>query len=318
MVVEALPFVLPPGPLRSPEESVGAGPPGTIEIAEFGGDANVALGSVRRHLLINSTAALVLLFAVALIGSRFRSYVRGKELAHQIEIACSVQRDLLPSATAEVDQFDVAGDYVPVAGVSGDYYDVFSVSGGRVAFVLGDVAGKGIPAAVLMGVLHGAVRSSSWMESTLNHHDAMQNINRLLCERAAANRFATLFWSYFDPRSQHLKFINAGHCPPLLVKNGRRGPVLRLQAGGTVLGLVPGVQFEQGSVRLDAGDRLILYTDGIVEAMNASGEEFGEDRLVAVIRDHSEDTAEAMRDAILRAIVAFTEQPHSTTTERWW
>jgi hypothetical protein len=118
MVVEALPFVLPPGPLRSPEESVGAGPPGTIEIAEFGGDANVALGSVRRHLLINSTAALVLLFAVALIGSRFRSYVRGKELAHQIEIACSVQRDLLPSATAEVDQFDVAGDYVPVAAAT--------------------------------------------------------------------------------------------------------------------------------------------------------------------------------------------------------
>lgn len=307
LLVETLHFLLPAGPLRPANAwSPGDGPSGTVEIAEFFGDANVALGAVRRHLFINSSAGLLLLFALAIIGLRFRSHLRGTELEHEVEIARSVQRDLLPSAEFNLDEFDVAGDYVPVAGVSGDFYDTFSSPGGRVSFVIGDVAGKGVPAAVLMGVLHGAVRSSNWMHSARNHCEATHDINRLLCQRTAANRFATMFWAYFDPQSQHLRFINAGHCPPLLVKKAQRNSILRLLTGGPVLGLMRDVGFEQGSVRLDVGDRLILYSDGIAEAMDASGEEFGEERLIAVIRAHSEETAEALRDAILLAIEAFT------------
>jgi hypothetical protein len=306
MLVETLPFILPAGPLQLAEIHPGDGPPDSIEIAEFLGGTNVALGAVRRHLFINSSAALLLLFALAIIGSRFRSYLRGKELEHQVEIARSVQRDLLPSAVFDLDEFDIADDYVPVAGVSGDFYDTFSIPGGRVGFVIGDVAGKGVPAAVLMGVLHGAVRSSNWMQSARHHCEATDDINRLLCLRTAANRFATMFWSYFDPQTQHLSFINAGHCPPLLVKRSQRNPVLRLSAGGPVMGLIPGAEFEQGSVPLEPGDRLIFYSDGVVEAIDASGEEFGEERLLSVVRAHSEKTAEALRDAILCAIAAFT------------
>jgi hypothetical protein len=169
MLVETLPFILPDGPLRPIAIHSGDGPRGSIEIAEFLGSANVALGAVRTHPFINASAALLLLFALLIIGSRFGSYMRGKELEHQVDIARSVQRDLLPSPEFDLDDFEVAGDYVPVAGISGDFFDTFAIPGGRVGFVIGDVAGKGVPAAVLMGVLHGAVRSSNWMQSAWHH-----------------------------------------------------------------------------------------------------------------------------------------------------
>jgi len=281
-------------------------PATTVEIAEYWGAADVALWSVRTHLIINSAAAVVLLLALTTIASRFRSYLAGQELAQEIEIAKSVQRDLLPCAQCGLNGFEVAADYQSLAGVSGDFYDTFAAPGERAAFVLGDVAGTGIPAALLMGVLHGAVRSSGWRVSMLDHQEATRQLNHLLCERAADARFATMFWSYFDSYSRHLKYINAGHCPPLLVKSARRSPILRLSAGGPVLGLLAGAEFQQGSVRLDPGDCLVLYSDGIVEATNVADEEFGEDRLAAVVRMNSHETAEGIRDHVLAAVTAFT------------
>jgi sigma-B regulation protein RsbU (phosphoserine phosphatase) len=158
-----------------------------------------------------------------------------------------------------------------------------------------------------MGVLHGAVRSNGWTESPLGHQEATRQMNQLLCERAAMSRFATMFWSYFDSKSQHLKYINAGHCPPLLVvKTAHRNTILRLCSGGPVLGLLAGAEFQQGSVRLDSGDVLILYSDGIVEAANAADEEFGEGRVAAIVTTYSEDTAENIRNHILAEVDAFT------------
>ena len=308
LLVEVLPFMLPAGPLRPLQKTSGraVGPMTTIEIAESWGDADGVLWSVRRQLIINSSAALVLLFSVTTIGWRFRSYLAGRKLAQEIEVARTVQLDLLPSSQCELDDFEVSGDYSPLAEVGGDFYDAFSVPGERAAFVLGDVCGKGLPAALLMGVLHGAVRSSAWTISPLDHQEATSQMNQLLCERAATSRSATMFWSYFDYRSEHLKYINAGHCPPLLVKTPRRNTVLHLCSGGPVLGLLADAKFQQGSVRLDAGDVLILYSDGVVEATNAADEEFGEERLAAIVRAHSVDTAENIRNSILAAVDAFT------------
>ncbi len=305
LLVERLPFRFSAGMPQRRSMNSRSGPPNSIEIAEFWDDTNVVLTSVRWHLFINSSAALLLLFALALIGSRFRLYLRGNECPQQIEIARGVQRDLLPSSKCSIDRFEIAGDYTPAFGISGDFYDAFSVPGDCAAFVLGDVAGKGVPAAVLTGVLHGAVRSASWTDSAEHHCAATRSISDLLCERAASNRFATMFWSYFDPGTGLLRFINAGHCPPLLINRGNRGPLARLQTGGPVLGLLRGAQFEQGSVRLDSGDCLILYSDGIVEAMNARGEEFGEDRLAAVVRENAGTRADEIRDAILNAVDTF-------------
>ena len=158
--MERLPFRFSAGMPQRRGINPHSGPPNSIEIAEFWDGANVVLTSVRWHLFINSSAALLLLFALALIGSRFRSYLRGNEFAQQVEIARGVQRDLLPSSKCSIERFEIAGDYTPAFGISGDFYDAFSVPGDCAAFVLGDIAGKGVPAAVLTGVLHGAVRSA--------------------------------------------------------------------------------------------------------------------------------------------------------------
>jgi hypothetical protein len=308
IVAEVFPFLLPAsaapslaghysGPFRLPFA--------TIEIAELWDGSDAPLWPLKRQIAINVSAALVLLASLIVLGLRFPAYLRGREIEQEIEIARSVQRDLLPPTTCDLDDFQVAGGYSPVAGVSGDFYDTFSVHGERVAFVLGDVAGKGIPAALLMGVLHGAVRSSEWTNSPLDHLEATRQMNRLLCERAASERFATMFWSYFNPETRHLRYVNAGHCPPLLVKRSRRSPILRLTCGGPVLGMLAGTDYDQGSVRLDHGDCLILYSDGIIEAANEAGDQFGEDRLLETVRTHAGESAIEIRDHILEAIDQF-------------
>lgn len=318
LLIEVLPFML-PSPLRLVQEVAAGGkghPASTIELAEFWGGTDAALWSVRRHLMVNLAAAVALLAALAILTLRFRSYLAGRKLEQEVEIASSVQRDLLPSAQCKLEGFEIAGDYMPVSPVGGDFYDAFAVEDGRAAFVLGDVSGKGIPAALLMGVLHGAVRASGWTHSSAGHRAATREINRLLCQRASATRFATMFWSYFDPASQHLKYINAGHCPPLLLKRGHRDAVLHLSAGGPVLGVLAHAEFQQGSVRLDPGDVLVLYSDGIVEAANSAEEEFGEDRVLAAVQAHAGESAEKIRNHILAAVSAFAgaAQPQDDRT----
>ena len=298
VLVEVFPFRLPGATPRR----------GGVQIAAFLEGGGVALWPLKRSLMINSSAALMLLISLIAIALRLRSYIVGRRLEQEVEIARSVQRDLLPSSKRELDGFEVAADYLPASRVSGDFYDAFRVRTERAAFVLGDVSGKGLPAALLMGVMHGAVRSSSWTESPQQHQEATRQINGLLCERAATERYATMFWSYFDPQSQHLKYINAGHCPPLLLKASQRNTILRLSIGGPALGLLADAEYQQGSVRLEPGDVMVLYSDGIVEATNAADEEFGEDRVLAIVKAHPDDTAEAIRNHILVATEAFTGQ----------
>jgi sigma-B regulation protein RsbU (phosphoserine phosphatase) len=233
-------------------------------------------------------------------------YLAGRELKHEIDLARSVQRDLLPASKCEFEGFDVAADFTPFARVSGDFYDVFGIGRDGVAFVLGDVSGNGISAALLTGVLYGAVRSSGWTESRFDHQEATRQLNHLLCERAATSRFATMFWSYFDRWTQHLKYINAGHCPPLLVKADGRNTILHLTSGGPVLGLLNQAEFQQGSVRLDPGDVLLLYSDGFAEATNATDEEFGAKRMAAAVVAHPRATAAEIRDRIVADVNRFT------------
>lgn len=310
ILVEVFPFRL-AGPLAAP-----MGPPmhikhmrhpfSTLEMAVFLDGNSTPLWPLKRNLMINSSAALALLMSLTVIALRLRAYVAGRQLEQEVEIARTVQRDLLPSASRKLEGFELAADCVPATRVSGDFFDTFPGRAGRPAFVLGDVSGKGVPAALLMGVIHGAVRSSGWTESAMQHAEAAQELNRLLYERAATERFATMFWSYFDPASQHLHYVNAGHCPPLLLKAAHRNTILRLAIGGPVLGLLPNAAYQNGSVRLDAGDILVLYSDGIVEAANSQDEEFGEQRIQAIVAKCRNKTAEQIRDEILSAVQAFT------------
>lgn len=290
-------------PLRIPDGN-GGRQAGMMEIASFTRGEDAVLWPVRRNLILNCSAALTLLVAMGLMAYRLRSYIQGQQLEQQLEIAHSVQRDLLPSVANLPEEFHLAAEYQPAARLSGDFYDLLPRGEASAAFVLGDVSGKGIPAALLMGVLQGAIRSTPWTESAEQHELATSKINQMLCERASRERYSTLFWSYFDPASETLRYINAGHCAPMLFKAS--GESRRLDDGGPVLGLLAHARFSQSSVRFEPGDTLVLYSDGIVEAADPKDEQFGEDRLEELVRESLGQTPVEIRRRILDAVNRFT------------
>lgn len=262
---------------------------------------------IRRNLLINCSGALALLVTVVVAGLGFRSYAHGKYLEEQLEIAGHVQSELLPPLTEKYVGVHLATEYTPAEQVGGDFYDVFRLKDERIALVLGDVSGKGVPAALLMGVIHGAVRSSLWSESPSRHESESQQLNRLLCERASGERYASMFWCYHDPIAYTLSYVNAGHCPPLLTrKSGSKVEISRLHVGGPVLGVLPDARYEQAKLQVSPGDLLVMYSDGLVEAINSHGEEYGEGRLRELLAALTEKSADDIRRAILASLATFS------------
>ena len=299
-------------PSASGPAPTGAPPPGrrpqlTVEIAAplEVRDATV-IWRVRRNLLINSSGALALLAAAVAAGFGFRAYIRGRRLEEQLEIAREVQTELLPAGTESWDEVGLSTVYQPADQVGGDFYDGFRVGDGRIALVMGDVSGKGVPAALVTGVIHGAIRSSAWANTAADHERESARLNELLCERSSGARFASMFWSYYDPATRRLSYVNAGHCPGLLAgaRNGRV-EVTALPATGTVLGLLPGSRYEQATCAVHPGDVLVLYSDGVVEAVNAADEEYGEGRLREELAASGGGPPEHVRDAILTSVNSF-------------
>ena len=315
VVVEAFPMRLPTvfsptvfqavadgGPTKPPR-------PGLIEIAAFLDASAGDLWPLQRNLLINSSAALALLVSIVLVALRFRAYLTGRHLEQQVEVARLVQRDLLPAGGHAPRDFDASADYLAANGVAGDFYDAFEATPDHAAFVLGDVSGKGVPAALLMGVIHGAVRSSSWTGSPHHHEEATARLNRLLCERASCDRFASMFWCYFDRETGLLQYINAGHLPPLLFK-AEGGDPIRLDEGGPVLGLLARASYHQAAVRVDPGDVLVMYSDGLAESADARDEHFGEWRIAHAVRGALGLPVAEIRNRILASAEVFTRGKH--------
>ncbi|HTS51039.1 MAG TPA: SpoIIE family protein phosphatase, partial [Bryobacteraceae bacterium] len=192
--------------------------PWFIEIALYRDSASAAFGRLRGDLIVSSLAALGLVASMIVLWLRFPGYVRGKQLERQTELARQVQRDFLPSADVVLETLDFAAECAPAQQVGGDFYDAFSDDQGRIALVLGDVSGKGLPASVVVGLLLGAVRASSWMGGRAEHESASRRLNELLRTRTSLERFASLFWCYYEGTGQALDYVNAGHLPPMLVR----------------------------------------------------------------------------------------------------
>ena len=199
----------------------------------------------------------------------------------------------------------MVAEYQPAEEVAGDFYDTFRTEAG-LALVIGDVSGKGIPAALLMGVIHGAVRSGRWTESRARHEHETAELNRLLCERTSGERFASMFWSYCDTGNTVVHYVNAGHCAPMLIalRDGN-AEIKRLDVGGPVLGLLPAVAYTQGRAEIQPGDVMVLYSDGLLEATNKSGEEFGESRLAALLLQATTVSPEEIRNSIRSTVRTF-------------
>jgi sigma-B regulation protein RsbU (phosphoserine phosphatase) len=200
-------------------------------------------------------------------------------LARELEIAREVQERLFPQVLPDVPALEYAGHCRPARAVGGDYYDFLALSSGRLGLVIGDVSGKGVPAALLMASLQASVRGQA--EGVASVAALMANVNRLVCDASPENRYATFFYAQFDPATRRLVYSNGGHNPPIVL---RGSDVLRLETGGPPVGLFRFSQYAQDEITLEPGDLLVLFTDGISEAENPAEDEWGEDALIAAAR----------------------------------
>jgi serine phosphatase RsbU (regulator of sigma subunit) len=299
----------PANPEQRPRLQFGRGR--SIEIAILLDSVSTSFAGLRLYLIVGVSAALSLMAALIFIALRFPQYLRGQQIEGQLELARRVQADLLPSSTAISPNMDFATECISAWEVGGDFCDVFNVPGSRTAIVLGDVSGKGLDAALLMALIQGAIHSSSWTQSTQDHQNASRNLNGLLCRKTARERFASLFWGCFDPKASVVRYINAGHLPPMLLRSeGDSGNlhVERLETGGPVLGLLPEIGYQQGEQIVHKGDLLVAFSDGVIEAPNAAGEEFGEARLMEAIRQSWNSSPNDIRTAILSRLREFMQE----------
>jgi serine phosphatase RsbU (regulator of sigma subunit) len=213
-----------------------------------------------------------------------------QRMQQEVHMARDIQMRLLPKAPPTVVGFDIAGKSVPAQNVGGDYFDFLPFRDGRLGLCLADVAGKGISASLLMANVQATVRGQSVLGTAAAQ--CLHNSNLQLYQSTDTDKYVTLFYAVLDAARRELQYSNAGHNPPLLIK--RDGDVVFLRAGGPVLGILPEAPFEEALVSLDAGDVLLIYSDGYSEAMNRSLEEFGEDRLLEAAQRHRDLPAEQL------------------------
>ena len=207
-----------------------------------------------------------------------------ERLNSEVQIARDVQERLFPQTLPPIAGLAYAGACRSALGVGGDYYDFLALPGGKLGLAIGDVSGKGIAAALTMASLQASLRSEA-TRAPDNLAGLMSNVNRLLHEALASNRYATFFYGQYDPGSRQLTYVNAGHNAPMLFHSSNGDcRVSRLEASGTVVGLLDNATYQQADVALAPGDVFIAFTDGISEAMNAAQDEWGEERLIETMK----------------------------------
>lgn len=207
-----------------------------------------------------------------------------ERLNRELEIAREVQERLFPQKLPSITGMDYCGACRPALGVGGDYYDFLLLPSDRFGIAIGDVSGKGIAAALLMASLQASLRSQA-IQGTDDVAELMGNVNRLVYDASAENRYATFFYAQYEPSTRSLTYVNAGHNPPAVMrKKGDEWEIIRLDAGGAVVGLLRSFPYSQASVKLETGDTLVAFTDGISEAMNPAEEEWGEECLIEAMK----------------------------------
>ncbi|QQS41892.1 MAG: SpoIIE family protein phosphatase [Acidobacteriota bacterium] len=253
------------------------------------------------HLNILTTLASVASIRVEnakLAEERFERERMERELA----LATEIQQRFQPSAPPQMDAYELQGISFACYEIGGDYYDFIPRHNGNMLIALGDVSGKGTAAALLMSSLHAAIHAQTMAKSELPV--MVRAVNEYLAHNTPTNRFITFFVAELNPETGELSYINAGHNPPLV---GRAdGTVEELDSGGFPLGIMPGAEFELGKISLKEGEAVIVFSDGVSEAENTAGEEFGIERLTSVVKNHIGRSASGLRDKIESELSGFT------------
>ena len=220
----------------------------------------------------------------------------------EIADARAIQQGLLPKEIPQLPGYEIASAWQSALTVGGDYFDILPFGEEAVGLCIADVAGKGLPAALLMSNLQAAVRGLASL--SLPPDGLCSRLNTLLCRNMTSDRFITFFYAQLDGPTRLFRYASAGHNPPFLLH--RDGTHQRLREGGGVLGVFPNQKFDLGSAQLAPGDRVILFTDGVTEANNPAGEEFGEPRLLGLLEQNRASSAGELQKRILNAAATFS------------
>jgi len=247
--------------------------------------------------------------------------VQKRRLEDQLEMARKVQQGLLPEKIPKTPGLEIMGESLSCLEVAGDYYDVVRLDENRTVMAIGDVSGKGAGAALLMSNLQASFRTAvsigmkvtdiakqmiNTLQSTAEQHvgessgitmsEMVARINELTFNNTPSDRFITFFVAIYDKRTSTLEYVNAGHNPPMVIRFG--GEVEELSEGGLLLGALSGMPYEQGTIKLELGDILFLYTDGISEAENAEGDMFGEEKMKELFLRNSSQAPQKLKELL--------------------
>lgn len=233
--------------------------------------------------------------------------VAQERLRRELDLAAEVQRRLLPANPPEHASLQLAGYCEPARGVGGDYYDFIAIDENRFGIAIADVAGKGMPAALLMSSVQATLRSLTTSNDSLPPvvpllAPMMGKLNRLVFNSTNGENYVTFFYAHFDCATRCLTYVNAGHNPPLYLPRGNPVKIRQLTVGGLMTGAFEHSEYEQETVQMQPGDLMFLYTDGLSEAPNASGEEFGERRVEEMLAATAQMSAEEIRAEVVRRV----------------
>jgi phosphoserine phosphatase RsbU/P len=222
-------------------------------------------------------------------------------MQRELSQAAEIQGRMLPDKAPDVPGTDLAGFNVPCRTVGGDYYDFFPFPDGRVALALGDVSGKGMPASLMMMALHARVQVLA--EDPGDLAAFMTRLNKATCAKCPSNRFITFFFCVLDTKTGELTFANAGHNPPIVVRAS--GEAEMLEGGGCVLGILPIAPYSEMRMKLEKGDMLVLYSDGVTEANDVDHNEYDEERFIEVLKRHHTEAASEIVNAVMKSVAEF-------------
>ena len=260
-------------------------------------------GIADRETLMTLAGQLALVIENSRLAQRMLIQER---LNRELLLATKVQQRLLPATAPKCLTLELAGFCEPARGVGGDYYDFIRIDQDRVGIAIADVAGKGMPAALLMSTVQATLRSLSTMMngngSSGSLAQMVAKLNRLVFESTNGEHYVTFFFAHFDDSTRDLTYVNAGHNPPLYLKSNGRKEFHRLSCGGLIAGAFEQCKYEQETLQLQPNDLLFLYTDGLTEAVNREGDEFGELRMQNMLADYANLPVHEIRDHIVRRI----------------
>ncbi len=232
-----------------------------------------------------------------------RDAIEKERIERELELAAAIQREILPRSLPRVAGLELAAANLPTRQVGGDYYDLFPLSRGRLAFLVADVSGKGVPAALLVSTVHAAVHLQ--IDDAKTVVELVTRIDRFLRKYAATRKFLTLFFGLLEPDTGLLRYVSAGHNPALLVRAS--GPVERLESTGVPVGMLPNSVWREEVRTMEPGDLLAVYTDGLTEAVDGADQEFGLERLAREVEQRRNLPVVQVCDEILAQVADFAE-----------